>query len=175
METLMANNLSDRCHRGVVRAVARLLALVFLTVVGVSVPQTAAARAMTFADWLPLAEAGNAEAQCQVGVAYVNGTGVSQDFVRGLAWLDKSSDAGFPYARYVLADVHSRGYAGVPVNYEKAYYYASLAAASTALPEKYRERAIKLRESCAKRLSPVQVTRIQAMTALAPLNTFGGY
>jgi len=168
----MANTPVMRDCRAVVRAVVFVLFALVL-VVGSGAWQTAAARSMTFADWLPMAQEGNPEAQCQIGVAYLNGTGVSQDFTRGLYWLVKSADAGYAYARFVLADVFNRGYAGQPVNYEKVYYYASLAAASSALPEKYRDRAVKLRDSSAKQLRPAQVTRIQTMTALAPLNNCG--
>lgn len=127
-------------------------------------------RSKTFAEWMPLAEAGDAEAQCNIGVAFLNGDSVPQDFRRGLHWLQHASAAGFGYARYVLADVYSRGYAGVPIDDEKAYYFAVLAAASSSLPEKYREKATKIRDACAKRLTPAQVTRVQGMTALAPLD-----
>lgn len=126
-------------------------------------------RPATFEEWLPLAENGDPEAQCNIGVAYLNGTKVAQDFTKGLAWLVRSSDAGFGYARYVLADVYSRGYAGVPVSDERAYYYAILAAASSSLSEKYREKAVKIRDACGKRLTPAQMTQVQASTALAPL------
>lgn len=160
------------CFRTAVRVVAVFFfAMALLLSAGAWHP--AGARSMSFADWLPMAQDGNPEAQCQIGVDYLNGTGVSQDFARGMYWLVKSSDAGFPYARFVLADVFNRGYAGQPVNYEKVYYYASLAAASTSLPEKFRDRAVKLRDSSAKQLSPAQVTRVQTMTALAPLHNCG--
>ncbi|MFP5258252.1 MAG: hypothetical protein ACLGQH_04440 [Acidobacteriota bacterium] len=121
------------------------------------------------------AESGDASAQCELGVAYLNGQNTSQDFQKGLAWLTRSSDAGYGYARFVLADVYSRGYAGVPVNDELAYYYASLAAASSTLVDKYRNRAGKLRDASAKRLSTAQLTALQAKAALAPLDAAVGY
>jgi len=137
--------------------------------------RAAVAQPMTFDTWLPLAEAGDAEAQCQVGVAYLNGTQVAQDFAKGLAWLVKSSDTGYGYARFVLADVYSRGYANVVVNDEKAYYYASLAVASGTLPEKFRDRAVKIRDASAKHLSTAQLARLQAMTAQAPRGARSGF
>lgn len=137
-------------------------------------PEDAAeTRKETFEASLAKARIGDAKAQCEVGVAYLNGDQVAQDFRQGLAWLMQSSDRGFGYARYVLADVYSRGYAGVPVSDADAYYYASLAAASSSLSEKYRQRAVKLRNACAKRLTPVQTAAIQARTALAPLDAAG--
>ncbi|HML53067.1 MAG TPA: sel1 repeat family protein [Solidesulfovibrio magneticus] len=120
------------------------------------------------------AENGDPKAQCDVGIAYLNGRHVAQDYRLGLHWLTKSSDAGFAYARFVLADVYNRGYAGVPVNEELAYYYASLAAASSTLPDRVRDRAVKLRDTAAKRLSAAQITGMQAKAALAPLDAAVG-
>jgi len=135
-------------------------------------PEQAAAPE-TFATLMSRAEAGDAKAQCEVGVAYLNGQNVAQDFRMGLHWLTRSSDAGFGYARYVLADVYNRGYAGVPIDDEKAYYYATLAAASSTLADNIRERAVKLRDRSAKQLSAAQLSGIQARTALAPLDFVG--
>lgn len=120
------------------------------------------------------AENGDPKAQCDIGIAYLNGRHVAQDYRLGLHWLTKSSDAGFAYARFVLADVYNRGYAGVPVNEELAYYYASLAAASSTLPDRIRDRAVKLRDTAAKRLSAAQITGMQAKAALAPLDAAVG-
>jgi len=121
------------------------------------------------------AEGGDAKAQCDVGVALLNGDKAAQDFRKALLWLSRASDQGFGYARFVLADVYSRGYAGVSVDDAKVYYYATLAAAAPALPQKYRERAIKLRDTSAKRLSAAQIAGIQARTAQAPVDTAVGY
>ncbi|WP_300157473.1 hypothetical protein [Solidesulfovibrio sp.] len=123
---------------------------------------------------LAKAQSGDPRAQCALGVAYVNGTSVPQDFRQGLHWLHRSSESGFGYARYVLADLYSRGYGGVPVNDAQAYYFASLAAASSSLAENYRERAVKLRNASAKRLTPSEVAGLQAKAALAPLDAVAG-
>jgi len=138
-------------------------------------PEETAEAPASFEAVLVQAETGDAKAQCEVGVAYLNGGTVAQDFRKGLDWLMRSSDLGFGYARYVLADVYNRGYAGVPVSDESAYFYASLAAASSSLPEKYRERAVKLRNASAKRLTAAQVAGLQAKAALAPLDAAGGF
>lgn len=129
----------------------------------------------TFPSLLMRAEAGEANAQCDVGVAYLNGDKTAQDFKKALWWLSRSSDMGFGYARFVLADVYSRGYAGVLVDDAKVYYYATLAAASSSLPEKFRERATKLRDTSAKRLGAAQIAAIQAKAAQAPVDAAVGY
>lgn len=128
-----------------------------------------------FPGQLALAETGDPKAQCDVGIAYLNGRHVAQDYRRGLDWLTNSSDAGYAYARFVLADVYSRGYAGVPYNDELAYYYASLAAASSTLPDKVRNQAAKLRDASAKRLSSAQLAGLQARAAQAPVDAAVGY
>ena len=124
-----------------------------------------------------LEQAGNGDpkAQCEVGIDYLNGRRVAQDYRLGLHWLTKASDAGFAYSRFVLADVYSRGYAGVPVDDASAYYYASLAAASSSLDDKVRERAAKLRDASAKRLNTAQLTAMQAKASLAPLDAAVGH
>ncbi|HCR12965.1 hypothetical protein [Solidesulfovibrio sp.] len=128
----------------------------------------------TFDAVLAKAQAGDAKAQCALGVAYINGTRAPQNFGQGLHWLHRSSEAGYGYARYVLADLYSRGYGGVPVSDAQAYYFASLAAASSSLPEKFREKAVKLRNASARRLSPAELTGLQAKAALAPLDAAAG-
>jgi TPR repeat protein len=124
---------------------------------------------------LELARNGDPKAQCDIGIAYLNGRHVAQDYRAGLNWLTQSSARHFAYARYVLADVYNRGFAGVPVNDELAYYYASLAAASSTLPDKIRDRAAKLRDASAKRLSPAQIMALQAKAAKALLDAAAGY
>ncbi|EFL53201.1 Sel1 domain protein repeat-containing protein [Solidesulfovibrio fructosivorans JJ]] len=169
----------DRVRSG--RRLAACAAALFLVVMccapAVSAQKTADApeaadidAPASFAAMLAKAQAGDPRAQCEVGVAYLNGDHVSQDFRQGLAWLSRASDAGFAYARYVLADVYSRGYAGVPASDANAYYYATLAAASSTLGEKYKDRAIKLRDASAARLGPAKVAGLQAKAALAPLS-----
>lgn len=166
------------------QCLAGLLAPVLLVVVMVAMPVRAetttpvdadnAATLETFDTRLAKARSGDAQAQCEIGIAYINGTTVPQDFRQGLDWLHRSAESGFGYARYVLADLYSRGYGGVPVSDESAYYFASLAAASSSLSDKYRERAVKLRNATAKRLSPAQLTGLQAKAALAPLDAAVG-
>lgn len=164
---------SDRNRRTVTMAAIVFFVVAALSVAVVLAPQAVTARTLAFAEWLPQAQGGNPEAQCQIGIAYLNGTGVAQDFAKGLFWLKKASDGGFPYARFVLADVYSRGDAGVPVNQELAYYYASLAAASTSLPATYRDRATKIRDASAKRLTSAQVAKVQSMATMVPPNDTG--
>jgi TPR repeat protein len=48
--------------------------------------------------WRPLAENGNAEAQYDLGIMFLNGQGVKQDVAEAVKWFSISRDAHFPAA-----------------------------------------------------------------------------
>ena len=48
--------------------------------------------------WRPLAEDGNAEAQYDLGIMYLNGQGVKQDIAEAIKWFSISRDAHFAAA-----------------------------------------------------------------------------
>lgn len=45
--------------------------------------------------WGPLAEQGDAEAQCNLGVLYKNGQGVNKDFNKAFEWYKLSAEQGY--------------------------------------------------------------------------------
>ena len=59
--------------------------------------------------WQPLAEAGNAEAQVDLGVLYARGEGVTQDFAAALAWYRKAADQNDVYAVNNIGLMYMRG------------------------------------------------------------------
>src|SRR6185503_15600829 len=63
--------------------------------------------------WQPLADAGSAEAQSQIGVLYLNGRGVKQDYAAALAWLNRAAAQGDGNAEFNLGVIYHEGY-GVP-------------------------------------------------------------
>src|SRR5215468_364194 len=65
--------------------------------------------------WLPLAEAGNAEAQTMLGIIYEEGKGVSQDYAAAVTWYRRAADQGYPDAQFYLACMHDLG-KGVPID-----------------------------------------------------------
>lgn len=67
----------------------------------------------------PLAEAGDAAAQSQMGVLYAQGLGVDKDMDRALQLLEKSHAQGNPFAAYNLASLYATGN-GVDRDCEKA-------------------------------------------------------
>ena len=50
-------------------------------------------------DWLPSAQAGNAEAQANLGVLYEKGWGVTQDSVRAYAWYSLAAQTNGDFAK----------------------------------------------------------------------------
>jgi TPR repeat protein len=63
-------------------------------------------------DWLPLAEAGNAAAQNNIGTMYHNGQGVPQSDAIADQWLTKAANGGNADAQYSLGLAYGSG-AGV--------------------------------------------------------------
>ncbi|MEX2523389.1 MAG: tetratricopeptide repeat protein [Gammaproteobacteria bacterium] len=68
-----------------------------------------------------LAEASNhAYAQYYVGMMYLNGQGVGQDYSRAGEWFLKAAENRVPQAQYKLARLYFDG-RGLPRDYERAY------------------------------------------------------
>jgi TPR repeat protein len=83
--------------------------------------------ATALAEFMPLAEAGQASAQAAVGQMYLNGEGVPQDPAQAAIWLEKAAEGGNARARYQIGNMYAAGM-GVPVDDMKASYYLIKAA-----------------------------------------------
>ena len=59
--------------------------------------------------WQPLADAGNADAQVNIGVLHANGEGVPQSYPEALGWYRKAADQGDVYALNNLGLMYMRG------------------------------------------------------------------
>ncbi len=73
------------------------------------------------------AEAGDAAAQCKLGVMYQTGEGVPEDFAEAAKWYRKAADQGNPSAQCNLGFLYSRGH-GVPKNRAEAFNWYRKAA-----------------------------------------------
>ena len=77
-----------------------------------------------FKEALPLmieaSELGNAEAMSILGSMYLMGTGVKEDGLLAVNWLQRSVDAGFEDAISVLGMAYATGKAGVKIDVQKA-------------------------------------------------------
>jgi len=119
----------------------------------------------TFAEWMEKAQAGDPKAQCNVGVFYVNGKSVPLNIRLGIEWLHRSADQGFSYAQYVLAEIYTSGESDVVADTPEAFFWASVSAAATDLPEKIQRKAAKLRDLNLERLSADEAQEAQQKTA----------
>ncbi len=107
--------------------------------------------AAAYRAWLPLAEAGDAEAQFNLGILYDLGQGVALSKLRSATWYRRSAEQGFAAAQYNLAVMFANG-EGVPQNNVLAYALFDLAAADD--PE-----AAEQRDSMARSLAAEEIDR----------------
>ena len=65
-------------------------------------------------------EQGLSEAQYNIGVMYIEGKGVSQNYTEALKWFNKAAKQNDPKAQYNLGVIYASG-VGVPQDYIKTY------------------------------------------------------
>ncbi|MCG8671495.1 MAG: caspase family protein [Pseudomonadales bacterium] len=63
--------------------------------------------------WLPIAEAGDTEAQTYVGEIFEKGLGIKPDYVAAASWYRKAAEQGFSRAQINLGNLYEKGL-GVP-------------------------------------------------------------
>ena len=66
-------------------------------------------------------------AQYYLGMMYMKGQGVEQDYKNASNWFRKASEKSIPQAQYKLGDLYFKG-RGVPKDYEFAYVWFSVGA-----------------------------------------------
>jgi uncharacterized protein len=66
-----------------------------------------------YKEWKAAADAGQAEAQFDLGVLYAQGLGVRRDLTEASKWYRKAADQGNAEAEFALGQMYSRGW-GVP-------------------------------------------------------------
>jgi TPR repeat protein len=66
-----------------------------------------------FKEWKSAADAGQAEAQFDLGVLYAQGLGVQRDLTEATKWYRKAANQGNAEAEFALGQMYSRGW-GVP-------------------------------------------------------------
>ena len=79
------------------------------------------------AEWQPLAESGDAEAQFGMGLLYANGFGVPLDDNEALKWYGLAAEQQHAYAQCNIAVMYANGW-GVPQSDDEAFKWYSLAA-----------------------------------------------
>ena len=100
------------------------------------------------------ANAGDADAQKNLGVMYANGDGVPQDAVEAVAWYRQAAEQGDADAQVSLGVMHHYG-DGVPQDDVEAYKWFNPLATTHADAEQ-REQFAERRDTVAERLTPEQ-------------------
>ncbi len=113
----------------------------------------AAVKALTL--FKPLAEAGNPTAQCQLGLMYIAGRGVPNDYEEGRFWLQQASRQGSSLAQLNLGNVYTRGL-GVPRDLVEAAAWFSLSAINGELVANQNLAKVHTK------MSAVEITRAEA-------------
>jgi len=107
---------------------------------------------------LPLAEAGNADAQFNLGSLYYQGLGVPQDYREAVKWFRKAAEQGHLYAQVNLGSIYAEGIKGViERDYPQALMWYLFAAARGDME------AIEMRDNLAMRMTPAQITEAQRL------------
>ena len=75
--------------------------------------------AVTLKEWQPLAEAGYAYAQFNLGLLHAKGHGVPQDYSKALVWYRKAAGQGSARAQSAIGFYYERGL-GIPQDYAQA-------------------------------------------------------
>lgn len=121
-------------------------------------------------EWLPLAQAGDVDAQSALGFMYYNGQGVSRDFPQAFVWYRRAAAQGSALAQNNLALMYANGN-GVKRDDARALMWFNLAAV-TMESETARNAAMENRDSFAKQIRPDQAERAQAMAWLCQQTKF---
>ena len=79
-------------------------------------------------EWRPLAEAGEAAAQFNLGLMYLDGNGVPLSYAEAASWFRRAADQGYAKAQYNLGSLYAVGH-GVHKDASTAYVWFNLCAA----------------------------------------------
>lgn len=83
---------------------------------------------MEFEDWIKLAKQGDALAQNNVAIMYMQGIGVEKDVDMAYRWRMKALRKGNPQAQYGMGLAYENGYGGVRQSYRRAFFWYKKAA-----------------------------------------------
>ena len=82
----------------------------------------------------PLAGQGNAEAQFNLGMMYLDGKGADRDPAQGYAWIRKAAEQDNMAAQGVIARSYLNGTDGIKQDYTEGYFWLSLSARNAISP-----------------------------------------
>ncbi|NIA67234.1 sel1 repeat family protein [Pelagibius litoralis] len=108
-------------------------------------------------EWLPLAQAGDLQAQVALaGLLQVGGFGLARNFPEAVAWYRRAAERGDPVAQMNLGDLYAKGQ-GVKRDAVRAFAWLSLAA------EQGRDWAARQRDALAETMTPEETAEAKAL------------
>ena len=107
-------------------------------------------------EWRPLAEEGDANAQFNLGLLYLDGHGVPQSYAEATTWFRRAAEQDYTQAQHNLGAMYGTGQ-GVKRDYVQAYKWLNICAA------KGNAGCITQRDLIAKKLKPGQVVEAQRL------------
>jgi uncharacterized protein len=107
-------------------------------------------------EWRPLAEEGDATAQFNLGLLYLDGHGVPQNPVEAASWFRRAAEQDYPPAQHNLGAMYGSGQ-GLKRDLVQAYKWLNICAA------KGNSGCVTQRDLIAKKLKPGQVAEGQRL------------
>ena len=107
-----------------------------------------------------LAEQGDARAQTYLGVMYLRGQGVPQNFDAAVFWLHLASETGVPEAQYFLGLMYDKGQ-GVAQDFVVAHAWLNLAVAHA--EPRLRSRWVLIRNAVASKMTEAQLAQARLL------------
>lgn len=122
--------------------------------------------------WIPLAEAGNPDAQNNLGIMYENGEGVARDVAEAARLFRLAAGRGHAEAQFNLGLLYQEG-RGVPLDLPRAHMWFSLAAATSMAGMEWGNLgAIAARDALAGRFTPEQLASARDMARVCLETTY---
>ncbi len=109
-------------------------------------------------EWRPLAEKGDAPSQFNLGLMYVDGLGVPQDYNQAMTWFERSAGQDYAKAQLNLGAMYASG-KGVKRDYVQAYKWLNICAS------KGEQKCVAQRDLVAQKLKPKQLATAQKMAS----------
>jgi uncharacterized protein len=107
-----------------------------------------------------LAEQGDPRAQTYLGVMYLRGQGVPQNFDAAAFWLHLASETGLPEAQYFLGLMYDKGQ-GVAQDFVVAHAWLNLAVAHA--EPRVRDHWVLIRNAVASKMSEAQLAEARRL------------
>ena len=115
------------------------------------------------AEWCPLAEAGDVNAQTMLGLMYAEGKGVPQDDTKAAAWYRRAAEQGHAGAQFGLGLMYNDG-RGVPQDNVAAQMWLNLAASKVGpATSKQHQIAVETWDQLASQMSHEAIIQAQAL------------